>query len=170
MNHPKDKSTRRKLTVREVGRKGRGVVTAAPISAGTLVVGYYGRPKWIWEIPERDWRFCVQIDYDKYVVPRRESFGWYVNHSCDPNCVIRGAGRVFARRDIGKGEEITFDYSTNVGWEPFRMKCLCGARNCRKVIRSYFHLSDSLKWKYGRDVSAFLIGNQPARRGSSTRA
>ncbi|MDG7007783.1 MAG: SET domain-containing protein-lysine N-methyltransferase [Nitrososphaerota archaeon] len=170
VNRPREKGARRNLTVQGVGRKGRGVVTIGPIKAGTLVVGYYGRPKWIWEIPERDWEFCVQVGHDRYVVPRRGSFGRYVNHSCDPNCVIRGAGRVVARRDIEKGEEITFDYSTNVGWGPYRMKCMCGARNCRKTIRSYPHLPASLKRKYGRNVSAFLMEESAGlRRGSRVR-
>jgi len=152
---------KRSLAIRKVGRKGLGVVTTEPIRSGTMVIGYYGRPKWIWNIPKDQWNFCVQVDYDKYVLPRRGSFGRYVNHSCDPNCVIKGAGRIVAWRDIRRGEEITFDYSTNVGWEPYEMKCLCGAKSCRGVVRSYFHLSPTIRQKYGRNLSAYLLGRRP---------
>lgn len=79
----------------------------------------------------------------------------FINHSCDPNagvwavwinCLEPDLPKVclFALKDIKGGEEITFDYSksndflqesseeTNV--TSGRAPCLCGAKNCRKVL------------------------------------
>ncbi len=62
------------------------------------------------------------------------------NHSCDPNTGIRGENELFAIRDISKGEEITFDYSTTVGSiirgniNPWTMDCNCKSKNCRERI------------------------------------
>lgn len=60
----------------------------------------------------------------------------YINHSCDPSCGIRGRVELHALRDLKRGDEVTIDYSTvevNPYWQ---MKCRCGAKNCRKIIRS----------------------------------
>jgi uncharacterized protein len=62
----------------------------------------------------------------------------YLNHSCDPNIGIKGKVTFIALRNIKKGEEVVFDYSTtedDLFWElPF--KCMCKAKNCRSRIRS----------------------------------
>ena len=149
------------LSIGLAGSKGKGVFAASRIRRGTLLVRYSGRAKWIWDIPENLWDHCVQVGYDRYVVPRRSSYGWYLNHSCDPNCFIRNGGEIVAMRDIEKGEEITFDYSTNVGWDGFAMKCSCGSGNCRKVVWSYWHLGRTVRERYGKNVSSYLIERRP---------
>jgi SET domain-containing protein len=49
----------------------------------------------------------------------------YVNHSCTPNCYTRVIGEtiwIIAARNIRKGEELTYDYSTDgIG----SICCLC---------------------------------------------
>ena len=145
------------LRIGRAGEKGKGVFAARRIEPGELVWDYAGAEKWIKEIPSRLWRYCFQTDYDRYVLPQRGSVGWFMNHSCEPNCVIMGRTRVVALRRIEEGEEVTFDYSTNVGWEGFSMECRCGAAGCRKVIGSYGRLPDELKGRYGACVSAFLL-------------
>ena len=58
----------------------------------------------------------------------------YINHSCDPNCVLQTTGRaiwVVALRDIPAGEELTHQY--NYAYDPERytdFPCCCGANNC----------------------------------------
>ena len=58
----------------------------------------------------------------------------YINHSCDPNCVLQTTGRaiwVVALRDIQAGEELTHRY--NYEYDPERytdFPCFCGANNC----------------------------------------
>jgi SET domain-containing protein len=65
----------------------------------------------------------------------------HINHSCNPNCkpfqwYVKGLPRMrfFAKRDIKKGAELTFDYqwAKVMGKRP--TKCLCGEENCRRYI------------------------------------
>ena len=141
----------------EAGKKGKGVFATRRIEANEQVWDYTGEERDIHDIPKELWQYCFQVDYDTYVVPERGSVGWFLNHSCEPNCVILGRTRVVALRRIEPGEEVTFDYSTNVGWDGFSMDCSCGAKSCRKVITSYSRLPNSLKGRYGACVSAFLL-------------
>jgi hypothetical protein len=58
-----------------------------------------------------------------------------LNHSCDPNVILDTENMVMvARRDISKGEELSFFYPSTE-WEmnaPFI--CLCGSSNCIHVV------------------------------------
>src|SRR5688572_29996402 len=53
----------------------------------------------------------------------------YINHSCTPNCYTRVIGDtiwIIAARNIRKGEELTYDYSTDgVGSVPCRCRPGC---------------------------------------------
>lgn len=70
----------------------------------------------------------------------------YMNHSCDPNVVIKhetiARSRFYAMRDIEKGEQLTYDYGVNamdqIDKELWRSKCKCGSQNCRGVISTCF--------------------------------
>ena len=143
--------------MRKAGHKGLGVFAARSIARGTRVISYRGKARGISEIPKWQWDHAVQVDYDRYVVPRPGSPGWCINHSCDPNCVIQGGRDLAVVRDIGKGEELNFDYSTNVGWRGFLMPCRCGSETCRGVVLSYDHLGEAAKRKYDGKVSPFLL-------------
>jgi SET domain-containing protein len=145
------------LRIGDAGEKGKGVFASQVIQPGELVVDFQGEEQWIWDIPEELWPYTFQVDYDRYILPERESYGWFMNHSCQPNCVILGRTRIMALRRVKEGEELTIDYSTNVGWDGFVMECRCGSANCRKSIRSYKYLSPELKARYGACVSRFLL-------------
>ncbi|MDA4122035.1 MAG: hypothetical protein OK456_02505, partial [Thaumarchaeota archaeon] len=84
------------LVIKEAGAKGKGVFAEGTIQPGDLVVDYEGKEQWIWDIPEEFWQYTFQVDYDRYILPPKGSFGWYLNHSCRPNCVILGRTRVIA--------------------------------------------------------------------------
>lgn len=75
----------------------------------------------------------------------------YINHSCDPNSYVKtvnGIRKVFAMRDINKGDEIVGDYSIN-GYNEGTFKCRCGSENCRLVYRgNFFKLPRALQKKY----------------------
>ena len=73
-----------------------------------------------------------------------------------------GRTRILALRRIAAGEEVTIDYSTNVGWDGFVMECRCGSADCRGTIRSYSYLSNELKGRYGACVSRFLLEERPS--------
>jgi uncharacterized protein len=149
------------LRISDAGAKGKGVFAARGIELGQVVWDYAGEEEWIKDIPENLWQCCFQVDYDKYVVPKEGSAGWFMNHSCVPNAVIMGRTKIVALRQIEKGEEVTFDYSTNVGWDGFTMECKCGMKACRKTVRSYSFLPEDLKGHYGACVSGFLLRPVP---------
>ncbi len=69
---------------------------------------------------------------DKYVVMQEPEK--YVNHSCEPNTTAKNFCDV-AIKDIRKGEEITTNYTEELPPDT-SMKCNCGSKNCRKIIRS----------------------------------
>lgn len=58
----------------------------------------------------------------------------FVNHSCNANTYVKSMADI-ALRDIKKGEEITSDYSKDNYDEDWEMKCNCGEKNCKKIIR-----------------------------------
>ena len=85
------------------------------------------------------------VDVEEYIdldeLPRT------FNHSCNPNAFIRGKNELVALKDIKKGEEITYDYSSTMndneakikkaGFILWTCKCNCGADNCRKIIDQF---------------------------------
>lgn len=151
------------VEVRTAGAKGRGVFATAPLRRLTTIAEFRGRPKWIWDIPEDLWPYAIQVDYDRYVVPRRNSIGWFLNHSCEPNCVVSGLA-IITERDIGNGEELAFDYSTDVDWPGFKMECQCGSPMCRRVVRAYRRLPKAAKLRYGRSVAPYILRRYKVRR------
>ncbi len=77
----------------------------------------------------------LQITENQFIDLDRPSI--FFNHSCDPNAGVRGKNELFALKNIFKGEEITYDYSSVVGKNiDWFMSCLCkcGSKNCRKKI------------------------------------
>ena len=77
-------------------------------------------------------RYTVQIGQDRHTDVCKLSA---LNHSCDPNVILDTERLVMvARRDIEKGEDLSFFYPSTE-WEmdaPFI--CLCGASNCIHVV------------------------------------
>lgn len=57
----------------------------------------------------------------------------YINHSCFPNCGLRGEITFVALKDIKKGGQLTIDYAF-LDNEDYSFKCECGESCCRSVI------------------------------------
>ncbi|MEK6889245.1 MAG: hypothetical protein AABW80_04025 [Nanoarchaeota archaeon] len=59
-------------------------------------------------------------------------------------------------KDIKRGEEILWDYemTENSNW---RMNCMCGNKNCRRVIGAYDNLPEEVRKKYKGYISTWLI-------------
>jgi hypothetical protein len=92
----------------------------------------------------------LQISKDKYLGPTRTPDN-YINHSCDPNTGLKIVGKnvlLFAIRNIRKGEEITFDYSTSMAEDFWEMDCGCGSGKCRKRIRDFRHVPKGVQSRY----------------------
>ncbi|MFN8413749.1 MAG: SET domain-containing protein-lysine N-methyltransferase [Anaerolineales bacterium] len=83
-------------------------------------------------ITDKPNRFTVQIARDQHTHVGKLAA---LNHSCDPNVILdTDKMLMIARRDIEKGEELSFFYPSTE-WEmaaPFI--CLCGSANCIHVV------------------------------------
>ena len=118
----------------------------------------------IGELPEELAEFTMQIE-ERFVLGSEKSQKPedtdFFNHSCSPNSGFSGQIFLVAMRDIGKGEEITFDYamvvSESVGSKiVFEMDCRCGSENCRKKITENDWKKPGLRKKYGNYFSQYL--------------
>ena len=90
---------------------------------------------------------CIQVGKSIWLYPKRGSYGWNINHSCNPNCGIKGKS-IVAMKKIKSNEEITIDYSTSTCDAGWKLNCGCKSKNCRKIIRSIQFLQKSLGRKY----------------------
>ena len=98
----------------------------------------------------------LQIEKCQWIAPLRTNPGWYIIHSCNPNSGIKDFVKIVAIKNIRRGDEVTFDYSTSVGEDGWYLKCHCKNKNCRRIIRSYKFLSTELKLKYRDFISEYL--------------
>lgn len=80
----------------------------------------------------------------------------FVNHSCEPNCGLRGEITFVAMKDIDEGEELTFDYAM-VDNEDNEFECNCGAKNCRHKITGYDWRIPELQRKYAGYFARYLL-------------
>ncbi len=137
------------------GRFLRGGYAAGDIKKGERVLRFNGRIYTALENPRginAKRNHFLQVGVDTFMGPSR-TVDNYINHSSEPNsAVIIEETGIFldAIKDIRKGEEITFDYSTTMVQDEWEMECLCRRINCRKIIREFVHLSEALRKKYKR--------------------
>lgn len=90
----------------------------------------------------------------------------FVNHSCEPNCGLRGEITFVAMKDICAGDELTFDYAM-VDNEFYELECNCGAPNCRKVITGFDWKIVALQEKYTSHFAQYLLDKIMAQRVST---
>jgi SET domain-containing protein len=97
----------------------------------------------------------IQVTEDlSLCVTKKEDLGGinFFNHSCNPNAGIKGQIFLVAMKSIKAGEEVTFDYAMTLcqskNAQPYHLECLCGKRNCRKVITDSDWKMPELQKKY----------------------
>ncbi len=154
-----------KIQVKESDIEGFGVFAGEDIRKGALIYTMRGMKVSIPNLKAKYESGKIRID-DPFQISDRtylilEKPGIYFNHSCNPNAGIHGTRRLIARRDIHRGEEITYDYSTTewtddkawgIDWyRLWRIPCRCGSRNCRKTIRMFPTLPRSVQMGYFRE-------------------
>lgn len=163
--------TNPKIEVRGAASKGRGLFTKSPIAKGEVVVIQGGKiveNREIDEPPLCDFRYdCFQIEEGFYICPaecnadKKEGI-FLMNHSCSPNCGVRGQATFVAMRDIGTDEELTYDYAMTdiyhdgAGWED--MECLCGSVDCRKTVTGHDWKRADLQERYKGYFSHYVRG------------
>lgn len=107
---------------------------------------------------------ALQIGPDTYL--DLDPPGVFVNHSCGPNCAVADGPRLISLRHIRAGEELRYDYSTTMDEDHWTMRCLCGARSCRKNIRDFKTLPKQQKLNYIRQdaVPGYIIESEIGSR------
>jgi uncharacterized protein len=119
----------RRLTLPKITRKrstvhGSGVFALEPINKNTRIIDYAGELVPNDESEAREERYLAEGCIWTFRVNRRWSrdaavggnIARFINHSCRPNCWIEIVDRTIwirASRSIRKGEELTYDYSTD---------------------------------------------------------
>lgn len=134
---------------------GIGLFAKVNIEKGNLIFTWEGILKkggFPWYVGDR-W---LQIDDYRWLAPLRNNPGWYINHSCSPNSGLRNSVKIVAMKNIRRGEEVTFDYSTSESENGWYLICHCKKKNCRRIIRSYGSLPAELKLKYRDYISDYL--------------
>lgn len=114
------------------------------------------------DIDEKTRDNALRFDKKKYISPNG-TIADFLNHSCRPNGYVSKEGRelcIRALRDVFRDEEIVIDYSTITAaddiWE---MKCNCGEKTCRKIIRQFRLLPKAIREKYKKQgiVPKYII-------------
>ena len=147
-----------KVYVKTTSDKDKGIFAKRGIKKGEIITIARGKRYTLDELEKlglRDDDFMF-IRWNKLIFVEPPTC--YTNHSCDPNSGIRDKIKLIAIRNIKKDEEITIDYDTiEYDW---KMKCRCGSKNCRKIIRGWKYLPEKIKKKYikMKIVSDYLCG------------
>lgn len=149
-----------KVIVKETEKYGKAAFAKEDIYEGEILAAFDGSiyeaekssdiPN---ELPLKVRDHVIQFEEHKW----RDSNGIArcLSHSCEPNCGIQALFNIVAMRNIKKDEELCWDYemSENSDWQ---MECLCGSKNCRKVIGSYKYMPQNIREKYGDYISGWL--------------
>lgn len=128
---------------------GLGVFAGENIKKGEVIQYIKGEAKFLAIKNKEDslsYPNWIGIGKNKWIDPNYPN--QYLNHSCEPNSGIKGKVTMVALKDIKEGEEITIDYSIIEGDDLWEMKCNCGNKNCRQIIRSVQFLPEKVFKKY----------------------
>jgi len=135
-----------RVVVRPSTIEGSGLFADADISAGDVVLRLGGRLVSTAELTELiaaadsdpDVRYVdtITVDEDVHLVLSPGTRAHFVNHSCEPTLWHLRAFDLVARRDIGRGEELTVDCGTHSGAAGFTMTLTCRQPTCRGEISS----------------------------------
>ena len=88
----------------------------------------------------------------------------FFNHSCEPNAGFNGQIFLVAMEDIKPNKQVTFDYAMTLGGKtPYKLKCFCESKNCRKIVTNNDWKNFRLQSKYNGYFQYYLqekINNQ----------
>jgi SET domain-containing protein len=139
-----------RIKMRDSKIHGRGVFATRAIPKGTRLCEYKGE-RITWREADRRYpddpngpSHTFLFSLGKVVIDanRKGNVARWINHSCNPNCeAVEDESRIFieAIRDIGRGEELGYEY--NITFDERHTKalkqryaCRCGAKACRGTL------------------------------------
>ena len=140
---------------------GRSVVTNEDICAGELIAVWSGKlvnRDGLDLLPATLRRFSLQVEDGLYLASLNEhEAADCINHSCAPNAGLSGQISLVAMRDIGAGEEITYDYAMTDGSSYDEFPCGCGAHTCRGRVSGDDWRRPELWERYSGHFSPYLL-------------
>lgn len=148
----------KKLYIAESKLDGHGVFAQEPIKAGEFVSYIKGSIVKMVNVTEADsvaFPNWVGFKKDAWIDPTPPLK--YLNHSCEPNCGIRGTKTVMALKNIKKNEELTIDYAITEMDMDWYIMCTCGNKICRKKITSIQTLTNSRFLKYAPNIPTYFM-------------
>jgi len=122
--------------------KGGHIVTKAELFSSKQINSY---------LPLDDDFFIGAISKEE-----EDSIKLFLNHSCEPNCGLRGEITFVALCEIQEGEELTCDYAM-IDNEAYEFECTCGSVDCRKRITGFDWRIKGLQAKYSNHFAQYLI-------------
>ena len=137
------------VAVKETRTKGQGVFALRDFPKGAVLFRRrYSRVVRNIELAllsEEDRRHKDELDWETSVIMLPP--GCYINHSCDPNAILKG-NTFYAWKDIRQGEEITQEYRIS-SFTGERWECFCGSANCQgHVISDFFSMTEDQQRLY----------------------
>ncbi|MCB9809908.1 SET domain-containing protein-lysine N-methyltransferase [Candidatus Peribacteria bacterium] len=149
------------LELRTDSRFGRGVFTTQDIPKDTHLAGFYGEfseaatPQ---DLPGDAAIYALQCGPTLWRDGDPHTLGRYINHSCEPNCGIRGLYDVVAMRDIKAGEQLFWHYGMTDRQQIYMTAdvCKCGSKHCQQRFVPYAELSESQKAAWAGYCSSWL--------------
>jgi uncharacterized protein len=139
----------------KMSKFGKGLFAADDIKKDEFIADFNGQiyeAEKVSDLPKNIADYAIQFEKHKW---RDSDFAWHINHSCNPNCGIRGLFQIVAMRDIQKGEELFYDYEMTEDSD-WKMECKCGEPNCRKIIGAYSNMPQEVREKYKGYISEWL--------------
>ncbi len=149
MNHPNAKVVDHPF--------GKGVIATGPIKKDELVESFDGEIYYgvgVEDYPEDVIDYPISFGDDRARLS--SGFAHRLNHSCSPNCGIRGNFDIVAMRDIEEGEELCWDYDMSEDSDWF-LDCQCGNDNCRGKIKGFRFLPEERRKEYRGYISDWLL-------------
>lgn len=143
------------VTVTEVGELGSAVISKYNFAKEFVILVGWG------PLSRERSKHTIQISYDGHITPNPPIK--YLNHSCDPNCVVvikedQKRVEIHAFKNIQAGQELTIDYRTFEKRIGSMSACLCGTNACRKIITGFDDLTHAERDKYGRRyIAPYLL-------------
>jgi len=148
----------KKLEVKETIGYGKGVFAKEEIGKDEMLAvfgGYVLDVSVEEKLPGNLSDYSLQISENLVIGPAYKneiSDSEAFNHSCSPNAGFKGQIFLVAIRNIKRGEQIAFDYAMVLSKAKnakfYKMKCLCGSKNCRGHITDNDWKNPELQKKY----------------------
>lgn len=120
-------------------RTGLGLFAEEPIRKGKFIIEYWGKlVRWN-DVENLQSKYLFDLN-KRWAIDGadRRNTARYVNHSCKPNAEpyeMRGKIKIYARRNIKPGEEITYDYGKEY-FDEFLAPVGCRCASCAEARKT----------------------------------